>query len=323
MRLPRTTINKKARKSAVWRYFDDFGDVVHVYCLLCAAGKKETILNNADGHTSGLWEHMKSKHKSEWEEIKDKMRKLPKKSSSLEGSQNKSLKPEDNIKTFENNCGPKNDVFPCNLCRITFTSKRTLSNHNSNEHTRRTSLNVDILAIESFDQLDPSVRLLSGMSNEDKASKQVWFDNLKTILKKLDTKHLEIGTQTTKDFKGNYIVSDNPVTNCPKSDDFFKTNWAMQKHKASVHKEDNIEDILESMVERKDAKWFCGKCGKQQKHKFHVKRHAEIHLVGIVHACAICEKGHTTRNSLKQHVVTYHSTSMQKRRIKSVRNSFY
>ena len=56
----------------------------------------------------------------------------------------------------------------------------------------------------------------------------------------------------------------------------------MQRHRASVNEKEQLEDILQSMIERTDKKWFCGKCGKQQKSKFHVQRHAEIHQVGIV-----------------------------------------
>ena len=237
MRQPRV-INKNARKSAVWKYFDDFGDLVYVYCLLCAAGKKDTILSNAGGHTTALWEHIKTKQKSEWDEIKDKMRKLPQKSTTPENFQNKSHIPEGNIK----DCMPEKETFTCILCENMFTSKLTLRKHNKNKHTNKNSVNVDIFTLYSFDQLDPSVRLLSGLDNKDKTSKKYWFDNLKTSIRESFAEQFESG---------------------PTGDDLFKTNWAMQKQNASKNEEEKLEKILESMVERRDDNWFCAMCGKQ------------------------------------------------------------
>ena len=135
------------------------------------------------------------------------MRKLPKKSTSLEGSQIKSPPPEDNIKVFEKYCMTKKDAFPCLLCKMMFTSKLTLRVNNSNEHTRRNSLNVDILAIERFDQLDPCVQLLSGLNYEDKASQKGWFESLKTSIRESDAMENEGGTQKSKNYKQSYIVS--------------------------------------------------------------------------------------------------------------------
>ena len=85
MRQSRSKINRSIykRKSPVWKYFDNFEDGVQVYCLLCAANNKQSLKNNADGNTSGLWHHMKTKHMCEWEEIKDDMRKVSDKYRSL------------------------------------------------------------------------------------------------------------------------------------------------------------------------------------------------------------------------------------------------
>ena len=94
---------------------------------------------------------MKSKHKREWDKIKDKIGKLHKKSTFLESSQNKYIKPEEIV---DNGWMPKKETFPCLLCKTILTSNLTLRDHMSDEHTKRKSLNVDILAIERFDQLD-------------------------------------------------------------------------------------------------------------------------------------------------------------------------
>ena len=197
-----------------------------------------------------------------------------------------------------------------------FTSELALDGHIQYEHTR----DIDIVDIETFDQLNPSVRLLSGLSITDDATKREWLANLKTYIKESEGEIHESDTKETMDYKEENIENNSPITNCNICDQVFTTKWAMINHKSAVHMEEQekpeteeitnhkLENILDTMVEKRDGKWCCRRCGKPKLDKFHVKRHAEIHLVGIVHPCAICKKAHKTRYSLKRHLLAYHST---------------
>ena len=70
------------------------------------------------------------------------------------------------------------EIFLCSLCRMDLPSELTLNGHKYNEHSR----DIHILDIESFDQLEPSVRPLSGIYIADDTTKKEYLENLKTFI---------------------------------------------------------------------------------------------------------------------------------------------
>ena len=67
-----------------------------------------------------------------------------------------------------------------------------------------------------------------------------------------------------------------------------------------------IEEKLDALTERKEGVWVCLECGKTDKLRFHMRRHAETHLEGVSHKCPGCEKVFKTRSQVKQHFNTQH-----------------
>ena len=112
-------------------------------------------------------------------------------------------------------------------------------------------------------------------------------------------------TRETRYDQENIIPHDTILINCTMCHKGFTSEQAMNNHKILVHAEvrrmseaeeflqasnHKLESMLEYMVERRDGKWICNKCGKQQRYKFNVKKHAETHIEGIVHSCKLVKK---------------------------------
>jgi len=94
-----------------------------------------------------------------------------------------------------------------------------------------------------------------------------------------------------------------------------KSKWWMQEndidtepvYKTENELDDDIEAKLDALTEKRDGMWRCIECGKTDKQKFHLRRHAEIHLEGISHKCPACEKTFKTRANVKQHFNLQHT----------------
>ena len=65
----------------------------------------------------------------------------------------------------------------------------------------------------------------------------------------------------------------------------------------------NLNDALESMIERVNGNWSCKICGKNdlRNHRTDYKRHAEKHLEGVSHSCNICDKVFRNSNTMRVH----------------------
>merc|ERR1712129_189355 len=64
---------------------------------------------------------------------------------------------------------------------------------------------------------------------------------------------------------------------------------------------EELDNKVESMIQKQDKKWGCSVCGKQFSTKSVLKSHAEVHIEGVQHPCTTCGKTYRTRNSLKKH----------------------
>ena len=74
--------------------------------------------------------------------------------------------------------------------------------------------------------------------------------------------------------------------------------------------EDNseLDKCIDDLTEQgDDGSWICQKCGKKDKSKFHLRRHAETHVVGFKHPCTFCEREFPQRALVKAHVLRSHS----------------
>ena len=69
---------------------------------------------------------------------------------------------------------------------------------------------------------------------------------------------------------------------------------------------DNYEKKIDDLTENREGVWTCIQCGKNDKLKFMIRRHAEIHIGGFTFTCNKCEKNFPHRNALKAHVLRAH-----------------
>ena len=68
-----------------------------------------------------------------------------------------------------------------------------------------------------------------------------------------------------------------------------------------------LDQKIESMMEKHYDGWVCNRCGKLSKLKGDIKNHIEgKHIEGMEHPCSTCGKVYRSRNSLKNHKSVSH-----------------
>ena len=64
----------------------------------------------------------------------------------------------------------------------------------------------------------------------------------------------------------------------------------------------NINEDLDTKIQKIDGIWTCNTCGKANKQKCDARRHAEIHIDGVNKTCNICGKISRSSNVLSVHI---------------------
>ena len=69
-----------------------------------------------------------------------------------------------------------------------------------------------------------------------------------------------------------------------------------------------LDDKIESMIEKQDNKWVCKICGKKATQgKADIRNHIEgKHIEGVSHPCKHCDKTFRSRHSVVNHVYKFH-----------------
>ena len=138
------------------------------------------------------------------------------------------------------------------------------------------------------------------------------------LINHMEKKHPE------KELPVSFMTTVNTDTEFQKSFEIFqpkmlakpvKDKEAEQKKQFDGLEKDTIEYIeleekLNSITELRDGLWTCLNCGKEDKMRFHLRRHAETHITDFSHACKQCTKTFKTRAALKQHMNSYHKIDM-------------
>jgi len=77
---------------------------------------------------------------------------------------------------------------------------------------------------------------------------------------------------------------------------------------AAVESGQNIEleARIDGLSEQREGIWHCLQCGKKDRSRFHLRRHAETHIEGFSHLCQFCEKEFPQRAALKTHKLKVH-----------------
>ena len=83
-----------------------------------------------------------------------------------------------------------------------------------------------------------------------------------------------------------------------------RSSSILVEEKSPIEKE--LEERIDAITELREGLWNCIQCGKADKKKFHLRRHAETHVEGFAHTCTICRKIFSQRAGLKYHKVTAH-----------------
>ena len=80
------------------------------------------------------------------------------------------------------------------------------------------------------------------------------------------------------------------------------------KEEPMIEDNSELDKCLDSLTEQgDDGSWICKKCGKKDKSKFHLRRHAETHVEGFKHPCTFCEREFSQRALVKAHMLRNHS----------------
>ena len=145
--------------------------------------------------------------------------------------------------------------------------------------------------------------LVGAESTEDHNNKELKEDKpmkpnkCPTRSERLDNKQIKdssFRTNETADIKSNsYEGSTTLVTAEP-----------LDKPIIALHTDlDDLQEKLNSIVEKVDGIWTCNICGKTNNlnKRNDVRRHAENHIEGVSHPCSICGKTFRSSNAIRQH----------------------
>ena len=96
--------------------------------------------------------------------------------------------------------------------------------------------------------------------------------------------------------------------NCEIIDKIEENSNSLEERSSSLIKNNELDLKLEPLIEKGDeGVWKCKVCGKTNKKRKELKRHAEIHLEGVSHICHICGNAVSTRGALRKHISEKHS----------------
>ena len=120
------------------------------------------------------------------------------------------------------------------------------------------------------------------------------------------TKPIKVNTTGTK-FEENAVKNEstNPES---KTISIVDECHATEDKLSLSFKYDNSElnEIINSMLERVSGIWTCTKCGKTARDTTNLKKHIETHIEGLSHPCGYCGKTFGSRNGLQTHVSRNH-----------------
>merc|ERR1712129_49312 len=148
-----------------------------------------------------------------------------------------------------------------------------------NRSRRKIELDVKVITNDiksTFEQIESYGKTNKPMTNEVETKEEEVFEELDNM-------------QPQEDEVYNYsesILNDSEIVN--------NANITIEE----------LDNKVESMIQKQDKKWGCSVCGKQFSTKSVVKSHTEVHIEGVQHPCTTCGKTYRSRNSLKKHSST-------------------
>ena len=123
-----------------------------------------------------------------------------------------------------------------------------------------------------------------------------------------DPKNESIQESYEGKYKASLVFPAQEVENCNKGIGEISSPCDHSKGEEMVDDGTDLDKCLDSLTEQgDDGSWICNKCGKKDRSKFHLRRHAETHVEGFKHPCTFCEREFSQRVLVKAHVLRAHS----------------
>ena len=93
--------------------------------------------------------------------------------------------------------------------------------------------------------------------------------------------------------------------------DYFSTSdgtlATIDENNLPLTTKNEVKLQIDQMIEKIEGLWNCNVCGHTSAKKQDIQNHTERHIVGVSHACHICNKIFSTRNNLNVHISGIHS----------------
>ena len=183
--------------------------------------------------------------------------------------------------------------FECDLCGKYCESKGSLRTHKYQEHTGNTvqkdGESEDSKACFDCDNCGKSYSSKGSLRNHKHEHKRE--EQLKSVKDEAQGEFVESITKYD-------VHRPRTVINANVSRNSFD--------ESSGNDMDSLDRKIDYLIEKREEVWACMQCGKNDKSKFHIRRHVEIHIGGFTFNCNKCEKNFPHRNALKAHVLRSH-----------------
>ena len=195
---------------------------------------------------------------------------------------------QENVKKIEDG----GETFPCDQCGRIYGTKGSLRTHKYNHIKKELKPEDTQIKKDQHGEIDDVDKIKTGMKHltNDESQQQTFEEKYKASLQTNEVEMAnikslnEVEMTDIKSIVTEQIAEESPID--------LKV----------------LETCLDEITEQgSDGSWLCKKCGKKDKSKFHLRRHAEIHLEGFKHPCNFCEREFSQRALVKAHMLRNHS----------------
>ena len=138
------------------------------------------------------------------------------------------------------------------------------------------------------------------------------LDNFLEVAQKLKIEGL-LSTEEPEDKNDSHVV-DRKAESFPTRPDYTEVKVVKTDHTrtgniekvVSVTDMAEVDEKTEQLMEKIDGIFHCKACDYSSRNSIHMKEHVERHIDGLSYSCQICDKKFSSRNSLREHLYSFH-----------------
>ena len=228
-----------------------------------------------------------------------------------------------NMGKLLNHCRTYHKGVPnmCNRCAYQALDKAGLRKHKLDVHNYKTCSECDFIAYTAYTVEDHIVEYHRGLKKKCKDCD--FIGGRREIVKhrynnhqvkesepyscqKCDFTNLSLG-EINRHIDSVHKDQDGKITySCEKCKFTCTLKYSLDRHMVTKHSDDSSENYVLKLAENGKKVFFCTECDYQNPERTNIRRHVDIHHLGISYTCEHCGYQATRRGILNAHIQTVH-----------------